>query len=897
MNNKTASAKLLTAAAGALLAFIMLFSAAGVIPAGRTAHADALTKGKEIYSENFDAVANGSLPEGWTLSPTLKNGGKAYVEDGKLIIDASTVELGKVLLPDSLADLSDYVIEADVAFTSSRDESRWMSLVVRQQENDQQYYHMCVRRNTTLSNGVEFAERSASGWSVMVTGAADSALGLDNETHLAMYICGDTVHEYVNGDLVIATDAIAAIRSPYGKGVPGIQANFSVITVDNVKVSEVSSIPETDESVHNARYMSYNFPKFVNIISPSAVITKAAAGVDLAALAASETRPDNVILYLNDDGTKVVSPDGSVTFGTLPEVYEKVARKMLPVFYVRTDKAADALTEYLRSEKIVDGMVMSDRPELVASVRRTRKKLGGAIDFTGMDTSNITDDKLFEIISTVNSSSAKTALLPESIATRDNVEYLQFRLITVWVEESADVNGMLHNSIQSGANGIVTDTPSELREAYGFYKNYVTLLQRIPMVIGHRGLPSRAPENSIESAREAIAAGVDCIELDVRLSSDGEIFVYHDNDLSSLTTGSGTVNSHTAKELRSYKLLRSGGYGTFKKYPSVKIPTLEDFFVNFKDDDVLFFIEIKEDTVIADKVADLIREYGMEKRCCMITFISNQVLRFAKAYPGISGGQLMAAPAGKYYEDVIESVINTVAQENATFNASGIADARLIKGLMYRGITCWPWTYGAGNTSDAYLLGVGGITTDTCYCVQDVPVRIDIGERMAYTLNTTDPETSSFTFYPAVYSRMGKVDTTAKNDAGEPLHELQVVVIDGQDVVEITDGLTVRAKKDGTAHLMVRLGTSSAEGMDQYSPFGFSMFTQVITVTVDSQAEVDPGELPTPGKDNTISSAGRTEIIVICIVSILVIAALSVFLALRGKHKNKDDKDQGETQE
>ena len=30
--------------------------------------------GAELYSEDFDGVADGELPEGWTLSPTLKTG-------------------------------------------------------------------------------------------------------------------------------------------------------------------------------------------------------------------------------------------------------------------------------------------------------------------------------------------------------------------------------------------------------------------------------------------------------------------------------------------------------------------------------------------------------------------------------------------------------------------------------------------------------------------------------------------------------------------------------------------------------------------------------------------------------------------------------------------------------
>jgi glycerophosphoryl diester phosphodiesterase len=49
-----------------------------------------------------------------------------------------------------------------------------------------------------------------------------------------------------------------------------------------------------------------------------------------------------------------------------------------------------------------------------------------------------------------------------------------------------------------------------------------------PLVAAHRGASDRALENSLEAFALAAAGGVDMIELDVRLSSDGEPFVIHD---------------------------------------------------------------------------------------------------------------------------------------------------------------------------------------------------------------------------------------------------------------------------------------------------------------------------------------------------------------------------------
>ena len=95
-----------------------------------------------------------------------------------------------------------------------------MSIVVRQQPEDERYYHMCVRCNTTASNGVEFAARNPGSWTVYTTASAKKQIGFSNTAHLKMAVYGDTVFEYVNDDLIIATDAISSNRAAFKTGCP-----------------------------------------------------------------------------------------------------------------------------------------------------------------------------------------------------------------------------------------------------------------------------------------------------------------------------------------------------------------------------------------------------------------------------------------------------------------------------------------------------------------------------------------------------------------------------------------------------------------------------------------------------------------------------------------------------
>ena len=50
-------------------------------------------------------------------------------------------------------------------------------------------------------------------------------------------------------------------------------------------------------------------------------------------------------------------------------------------------------------------------------------------------------------------------------------------------------------------------------------------------LIAHRGASAHAPENTLVAFRHALELGAQEVELDVRLSSDGEIVVFHDDRL------------------------------------------------------------------------------------------------------------------------------------------------------------------------------------------------------------------------------------------------------------------------------------------------------------------------------------------------------------------------------
>jgi glycerophosphoryl diester phosphodiesterase len=146
-------------------------------------------------------------------------------------------------------------------------------------------------------------------------------------------------------------------------------------------------------------------------------------------------------------------------------------------------------------------------------------------------------------------------------------------------------------------------------------------------VIGHRGNRAHAPENTIESMAQAVAAGADAIEFDIRVSADGIAVVHHDPTVVRTTSGRGEVARLTFSQLRQFdagaNFSRDGG----KTYPyrdkGHRIPSFDEVLEAFPSTPLL--IEIK--TPLASvAVRDAIRKHKAEDRC-LVDSISRDALR------------------------------------------------------------------------------------------------------------------------------------------------------------------------------------------------------------------------------------------------------------------------------
>ncbi|NUY80689.1 glycerophosphodiester phosphodiesterase [Flavobacterium sp. MAH-1] len=118
-------------------------------------------------------------------------------------------------------------------------------------------------------------------------------------------------------------------------------------------------------------------------------------------------------------------------------------------------------------------------------------------------------------------------------------------------------------------------------------------------IIAHRGAKGYVSENTIAAFRKALEMGADGIELDVHLSSDGQIMVFHDEHTDRLTGVSGTVKDMACDDLQKLKVDLHH-----------EIPTLAKV-LDFVDKRCLVNIELKVEAA-ARPVTQLIEKYVSE---------------------------------------------------------------------------------------------------------------------------------------------------------------------------------------------------------------------------------------------------------------------------------------------
>ena len=570
-----------------------------------------------------------------------------------------------------------------------------------------------------------------------------------------------------------------------------------------------------------------------------------------------------------DENLTVSTLDGEVLSENLAEYLASVKPTTLPALYIRDDATAAAVNAFAAEYSLADTFVVADyeHTQYVKDICDANVGVLGIIDWREAKLSTERSD-LLTVIQNTNASHAKIAIIPEEIATLDAVEYMRGMLLTVWAETSADTTA-IYTQITNGVNGIVCEDYAAVAEAISSFNDVTTLVRHV-LITGHRGLPSEYVENTIRSERAAIDAGANVIECDISMSSDGELFVLHDDDAKRLFNRPDVTNVEdltiaelqampydmtdaSAEEAPNSVLNANNTNRTTERRENTvlnydpeadHIPTLREYLEALGDDDIVQFIEIKSyNPDIVTPFKALVEELDMTDRVCVITFndgvdhwgdgskdeAHDVMARMAEEWPEMSLGYLgcgeynwgdlnaveeeqgIGAAVGQLYS-YLQPYNSTCNDYNAMMFRNVIFAAR------HRGLTSWAWTYNTEElfAQDYLFGGTYSMTTNFSTWATNLPVRV-----VAEDMTVSNGDAFACT-------------VLAQNDEVLSGCKLSLVSISGVPV-SLDENGNIVATEAGEAVVMVRLdNTLDINGWDlsSLSSTDYAIYSTPITITV-----------------------------------------------------------------
>lgn len=166
--------------------------------------------------------------------------------------------------------------------------------------------------------------------------------------------------------------------------------------------------------------------------------------------------------------------------------------------------------------------------------------------------------------------------------------------------------------------------------------------------VAHRGGAALAPENTLAAFRRALSLSVDAIELDVQMSRDGHVIVFHDATVERLTDGQGNLLDLDLADLQALDAAAhfSGGWSQPQR-----IPTLREVLDLAQHGSIRVFIEIKsgkrKDTSIrypgiAEAVVREVLAAGMLDHVMIMSFDWAILPHLKELAPGVQTGALVS---------------------------------------------------------------------------------------------------------------------------------------------------------------------------------------------------------------------------------------------------------------
>jgi len=230
-----------------------------------------------------------------------------------------------------------------------------------------------------------------------------------------------------------------------------------------------------------------------------------------------------------------------------------------------------------------------------------------------------------------------------------------------------------------------------------------------PTIFAHRGASAYAPENTLAAFELAFRQKAGAIELDAKLSADGQIVVIHDQTVDRTTNGSGVVRKMPLDALKEL----DAGEAFDPQFKGEKIPTLAEVF-DTVGQKLYINVELTNYAsprdALPQKAAELVRIHNLDKNILFSSFNLIALWRVKRLLPEVPIGLLIHPRAiGSW----AYSWTGSLLKYEALHPAVNDVNPELVSKLHAKQKRIHVWTVNQPEVMQTlFQMGVDGIFTD-----------------------------------------------------------------------------------------------------------------------------------------------------------------------------------------
>lgn len=231
-------------------------------------------------------------------------------------------------------------------------------------------------------------------------------------------------------------------------------------------------------------------------------------------------------------------------------------------------------------------------------------------------------------------------------------------------------------------------------------------------IIAHRGASEDAPENTLSSMKLAWEQGTDAVELDLWLSKDGKLIVFHDSNTKRLAGVDRKISDYTAEEAAQLDV----GKWKAPQYSGEKIPSLESILATIPEGRRAV-LEIKCGPEIVPELARVLRTSKVPiAKLAVISFQAPAVAASKKELPEIPHFLLKGyAKKGEPVPDLVSVIAKAkeIGCDGLNLHKDWPIDRTFVTTVKAEGLKLLTWTVNDATVAKRLAeAGVDGITTD-----------------------------------------------------------------------------------------------------------------------------------------------------------------------------------------